>query len=63
MLGVDTATPHGQLVLNVFGAVAQFERELTLERMREGVAKAKAEGKYKGVRQDCRHCADGQGRR
>jgi DNA invertase Pin-like site-specific DNA recombinase len=47
-MGVDTATPHGQLVLNVFGAVAQFERELMLERQREGVAKAKAAGKYKG---------------
>ena len=47
-MNLDTATPHGKLTLNVFGAVAQFERELTLERMREGVAKAKAEGKYKG---------------
>ena len=35
-------------MLNVFGSVAQFERELLLERQRVGIAKAKAEGKYKG---------------
>lgn len=29
-------------------AVAQFEREMMLERQREGIAKAKADGKYKG---------------
>src|SRR5262245_22321542 len=32
----------------MLGAIAQFERELMLERQREGIAKAKAEGKYKG---------------
>lgn len=47
-MGLDTATPQGKLMLNVFGAVAQFEREVMLERQREGIAKAKAEGKYKG---------------
>jgi DNA invertase Pin-like site-specific DNA recombinase len=35
-------------VLNVLGSVAQFEREIMLERQREGIAKAKAAGKYKG---------------
>ena len=35
-------------MLNVVGSVAQFEREVRLERQREGIAKAKAEGKYKG---------------
>ncbi len=35
-------------MLNMLGAVAQFEREMMLERQKEGVAKAKAEGKYKG---------------
>ena len=29
-------------------SVAQFEREMMLERQREGIAKAKSEGKYKG---------------
>ena len=33
---------------NVLGSVAEFERELMLERQRAGIAKAKAEGKYKG---------------
>lgn len=36
------------LMLTMFGAMAQFEREMMLERQREGIAKAKAEGKYKG---------------
>lgn len=47
-LGLDTGTPTGELILNVMGSVAQFEREMMLERQREGIAKAKAEGKYKG---------------
>src|SRR4051812_2179670 len=42
-LGVDTGTAKGKLMLNVLGAVAQFEREMMLERQREGIAKAKAE--------------------
>jgi len=47
-LGFDTTTPTGELILNVLGSVAQFERQMMLERQREGIAKAKAEGKYKG---------------
>lgn len=47
-MGLDTGTPTGTLMLNVLGAVAQFEREVMLERQREGIAKAKAAGKYKG---------------
>ena len=47
-LGIDTATPTGKLMLNVLGGVAQFEREMMLERQREGIAKAKGEGRYKG---------------
>lgn len=47
-LGMDTSTPTGKLMLAVLGGVAQFEREMMLERQREGVARAKAEGKYKG---------------
>ena len=45
---IDTSTPTGRLMFNMLGAIAQFERELMLERQREGVAKAKAEGKYRG---------------
>lgn len=47
-LGIDTSGPTGRLVLNLLGSVAQFEREMMLERQREGIAKAKADGKYKG---------------
>ncbi len=47
-LGMDTNTPTGKLMLTVLGGVAQFEREMMLERQREGVAKAKEAGKYKG---------------
>lgn len=47
-MGIDTNTPTGKLMLNVLGGVAEFEREIMLERQREGIAKAKAEGKYKG---------------
>jgi len=45
---IDTSNPTGKLILNVMSSVAQFEREMMLERQREGIAKAKAEGKYKG---------------
>jgi len=47
-MNLDTATPTGKLMLNLLGAIAEFERELMLERQREGIAKAKTEGKYKG---------------
>jgi DNA invertase Pin-like site-specific DNA recombinase len=47
-LGMDTQTPTGKLMLTVLGGIAQFEREMMLERQKEGVAKAKAAGKYKG---------------
>ncbi len=47
-LGLDTSNATGKLMLNVLGAVAQFEREMMLERQLEGIAKAKAEGKYRG---------------
>ena len=47
-LGMDTQTPTGHLMLTVLGGVAQFEREMMLERQREGIAKAKAQGKYRG---------------
>lgn len=47
-LGIDTGTPTGKLMLTLLGGIAQFEREIMLERQREGVARAKAEGKYKG---------------
>jgi DNA invertase Pin-like site-specific DNA recombinase len=57
-LGFDTSTPTGELILNVLGSVAQFERQMMLERQREGVAKAKSEGKYKGRKPTARAKSD-----
>ena len=45
---IDTTTPTGVFMLTIFGAVAQLEREYIKERQAEGIAAAKAEGKYKG---------------
>jgi DNA invertase Pin-like site-specific DNA recombinase len=47
-IGIDTSTASGKLVLHVLGAIGEFERAILIERQREGIAKAKAEGKYKG---------------
>ena len=45
---IDTTTPTGKFMLTVFGAVAELEREYILQRQREGIAIAKANGVYKG---------------
>lgn len=45
---IDTTTPQGRLVMTVFAAIYQFERENTLERQAEGIAIAKSLGKYTG---------------
>lgn len=45
---IDTATPTGKFMLTVFGAVAELEREYILQRQREGIEIAKAQGRYKG---------------
>ena len=47
-LNIDTSTATGKLMFTMIGAIAEFEREMMLERQREGIARAKAEGKYKG---------------
>lgn len=46
--GLNTGTPNGRLMLTMIAAIAEFERENMLERQREGIAIAKAAGKYKG---------------
>ena len=45
---LDSSTPQGRFMLTIFGAIAEFERELILQRQREGIQLAKAAGKYKG---------------
>lgn len=45
---VDTTTATGKLMVTMLGAIAAFERDLMLERQKEGIAKARAEGRYKG---------------
>lgn len=57
-MGIDTATPTGKLMLTVLGGIAEFEREIMLERQREGIAKAKAAGKYKGRKATARAKTD-----
>jgi DNA invertase Pin-like site-specific DNA recombinase len=49
---LDTRNPTSKLMLTILAGVATWEREIMLERQREGIAKAKAEGKYKGRPQE-----------
>src|SRR5215469_5652682 len=46
--GVDTSTPNGRLVFGIFASIAEFERELIRERVRSGIALARAQGKRIG---------------
>ena len=46
--GIDTTTPSGELLFHIMGAVAQFERDLIAERVRAGIAHARAMGKRIG---------------
>ena len=57
-INLDTGTPTGKLMLNMLGAIAQFERELMLERQKVGVQAAKAAGKYKGRQPTARNKSD-----
>lgn len=66
----DTSTPQGEFILTMFAGLAELERKLTLQRQAEGIAIAKAQGKYKGrqpipydvdkFHKECRKWLDGQ---
>ena len=45
---IDTKTPQGEFMLTIFAAMAKLERDQILQRQKEGIAAAKAAGKYKG---------------
>lgn len=47
-MGIDINTPTGELVLTMLAGFAQMERSMMLERQKEGIAKAKAEGRFAG---------------
>ncbi|GAB3227517.1 hypothetical protein GCM10027423_64500 [Spirosoma arcticum] len=47
-LGVDSSTPAGKLVLQIFAALAEYDRESILEKTRAGQLLAKAKGKHIG---------------
>ncbi|MCU1670871.1 MAG: site-specific recombinase, invertase Pin, partial [Blastococcus sp.] len=46
--GIDTTTPAGKLIFHVLAAIAEFERDLILERTLEGLAAARARGRKGG---------------
>jgi DNA invertase Pin-like site-specific DNA recombinase len=46
--GLDTSTPGGKLVMSIFGAIAQFERDLIIERTQIGLSAARSRGKVGG---------------
>lgn len=45
---MDTTTSEGRLMLNILGAFAEFETDIRRDRQREGIARAKAAGRYSG---------------
>lgn len=45
---IDTTTPNGKLIFAIYGGMYEFERECMLVRQQEGIAIAKANGKYTG---------------
>jgi DNA invertase Pin-like site-specific DNA recombinase len=66
----DTSTPQGSLMLTIFAGLSEFEREMILQRQREGIAIAKRAGKYHGrkplpfneeeFRKECINWTDGK---
>src|SRR5262245_48591169 len=46
---IDTTTPAGKLIFGIFAALAEFERELIVERTKAGLAAARARGRRGGA--------------
>lgn len=46
--GIDTSTPMGEMIFNITGSFAQFERKMIQERVKAGMARAKKQGKRIG---------------
>ncbi len=57
-INFDTSTPTGKLMQTMLAAVAEFEREMMLERQAEGIRIAKAQGKFKGRKPTARAKSD-----
>lgn len=55
---LDTTSPTSKMMLTMLAAVAEFERDIMKERQREGIAKAKADGRYKGRKPTARSQAE-----
>jgi DNA invertase Pin-like site-specific DNA recombinase len=53
-MGLATNTPTGELMVNLLGSIAQFERSIMLERQRSGIEAARRAGKYKGRKASAR---------
>jgi len=47
--GIDTTTSSGRLVFHIFGAIAEFERQLIRERTQAGLSVARARGRMAGA--------------
>jgi len=45
---IDTTTPQGKLIFNIFATLSEFERESIKQKQKEGIILAKANGVYKG---------------
>ena len=57
-MNLDTESATGKLMISILSSISQFEREIMLERQREGISKAKAAGKYKGRAPTARQKSD-----
>ena len=57
-INLDTSTPTGKMMLTMLAAVAEFEREIMLERQREGIEQAKQRGAYTGRKPTARMKAE-----